>query len=357
MEITIIGAGNGGLAMAADLSLKGFKVNLYSKYEEELSTLISLGGIELEKNNKVQFAKLNKITNNLKEAITNSNIIMVVTPAFAHLEIAELSAHYFNEEQIVLLNPGRTGGALEFNKVLDKKGVKNKPIIGETQTLIYSCRKLSSSKVKILEEKKLLAFSALPASDNEKLFSKIKNLYPQFVAAKNILETSLNNFGTIFHPAPTILNFGRIESKEIFEYYHEGITPTIALFLEKMDLERLQVAKALKVKTETVKDYLKKSYVTKGKTLYELIQNNKAYGGIIAPNKINIRYITEDVPTGLVPIASIANQIGIATPCINSIIKISSVLMNENYLNTGRTAKKLGFQNLSAEEIVKLVTE
>ena len=124
-----------------------------------------------------------------------------------------------------------------------------------------------------------------------------------------------------------------------------------------MDLERLQVAKALKVKTETVKDYLKKSYVTKGKTLYELIQNNKAYGGIIAPNKINIRYITEDVPTGLVPIASIANQIGIATPCINSIIKISSVLMNENYLNTGRTAKKLGFQNLSAEEIVKLVTE
>jgi len=60
------------------------------------------------------------------------------------------------------------------------------------------------------------------------------------------MKTSLDNIGAIFHPAVTVLNAGRIESTNgDFDYYTEGITPSVAMILEKIDQERVCVAEGL----------------------------------------------------------------------------------------------------------------
>jgi len=83
MKITVIGAGNGGLAIASYLALNGHKVNLYSIFQEELEPIIKKGGIELE-GVEEGFAILNKVTDNIELAIDGADLIMIVTPANAH---------------------------------------------------------------------------------------------------------------------------------------------------------------------------------------------------------------------------------------------------------------------------------
>ena len=355
MKVTVIGAGNGGLAIASHLALKGHAVYLYSIFKEELEPIIKKGGIELEGVEEKGFAILDKVTNDIRLAIDSADLIMIVTPANAHAKIARDCAPYLKDNQVVILNPGRTGGALEFDKVLTEEKITNRPIIGEAQTLIYACRKISSTKVVIYGVKKSLSVASFPAKNIERLIKVLNKAYPQFVSAINVLETSLNNIGAIFHPAPTILNSARIESGEKFDYYHEGITPVVATVLESIDRERLEVAKALKVEVQSAIDFLKESYGVEADSLYQAIQNNTAYKGVKAPTAINVRYLTEDIPMSLVPIASIGHQLGVLTPNIDSIIKIGSTMLKTDFWKLGRTAAKLGLCNLSSTEIINLV--
>jgi opine dehydrogenase len=355
MKVAVIGAGNGGLAIASHLALQGHKVNLYSSFQEELDPIIAKRGIELEGVKEAGFTILNKVTNDIELALNDTSLIMIVTPANAHEKVARVCAPYLEANQVVILNPGRTGGALEFDRVLTEEKIGNKPIIGEAQSLIYACRKTSPTKVIIYGVKKSLSIASFPAKNRNKLIKIVNEAYPQFVLAENVLETSLNNIGAIFHPTPTILNSARIELGEKFDYYHEGITPVVATVLENIDMERIEVARALKVRVQSAIEFLRESYGVKADSLYQAIQNNSAYKGVKAPTTIHVRYLTEDIPMSLVPIASIGQQLGILTPNIDSIIRIGSTMLKKDFRISGRTIDKLGLHNLTSNEMIELV--
>jgi opine dehydrogenase len=132
---TVIGAGNGGKAMAAHLALMGFEVTLYNRTFEHIAAIQARGGITLESEDPLGpngFGPLTCITSDMKVAIENGDIIMVVTPAYAHYDIAREAAPYLQPEQIVILNPGRTLGAIEFDRVLDEVDCANGVTVAET---------------------------------------------------------------------------------------------------------------------------------------------------------------------------------------------------------------------------------
>jgi opine dehydrogenase len=64
-----------------------------------------------------------------------------------------------------------------------------------------------------------------------------------------------------------------------------------------------------------------------------------------------MRYIQEDVPASLVPIASIGKMLGIETPIINSIITIASAINGCDYWAEGRTVERLGIQNMNLRDL------
>jgi opine dehydrogenase len=200
-----------------------------------------------------------------------------------------------------------------------------------------------------------VALAALPAAATRRVIRLLSDAYPQFIPAKDVIETSLNNFGAIFHPAPTLLNSGHIERGKTFEYYLEGITPSIGRMLEKLDDERLKVARFLGVKAMSAQEWLEESYGAKGNSIYEAIQNNHAYKGLTAPSGLNTRYIYEDVPCSLVPIASIAKSLGIETPAIDTVIRLANIMTGRNFWFEGRTAEKLGLKGMTVTEIRQLV--
>ena len=353
LSVSVIGAGNGGVAMAGYLAMIGYKVNLYNRTLENILDLIRNPIISLT-GEKTGTGVLNKVTNVMEEAIEGSDIIMVTVPAMGHFQMAREMAPYLKDGQIIVLNPGRTGGALEVYETLRKYKCEKDIIVAEAQTFIYACRATSRNSAHIFQVKNEVTIAAIPSTKTNHVISLLKFAYPQFVPAKDVLETSINNYGAIFHPAPTLLNSGHIERGAPFEYYTEGITPSIGEFLEKMDQERMEIGKALQINTLSAKDWLYESYGAKGKNLYETVQNNPAYRGLQAPKGLGIRYIYEDVPYSLIPMSSMAKELGIKTPAINSIINIAELITGKDFYEEGRTIERLGLKNLSTYEMHNL---
>ncbi len=352
----VIGAGNGGVAMAGYLAMIGYKVNLYNRTLAKILPLMKDLTIYLtgEENG---YGVLNKVTDNIEEAIKDVDIIMVTVPAVGHYIIAKSMAPYIKSNQIIILNPGRTGGALEVYETLLNQRKKNNIIVAEAQSFIYACRSLKFNRAHIFKSKKEVTLAAIPATKTNYVLKLINEAYPQFIPAKDVLETSINNYGAIFHPAPTLLNSGHIERCAPFEYYIEGITPSIGNVLEKLDKERMELGRVLQVDTLSATEWLRETYDAKGKTIFQAIQNNSAYRGLQAPQGLNIRYIYEDVPYSLVPMESMANILGIKTPAISSMIDIAQLMTNEEFRQKGRTANRLGLDGLSVAEMHMLARQ
>jgi len=347
----VIGAGHGGLAMAGALAVKGFTVNLYNRSPERLAEVVRLGGVQLS-GPISGFAQLTTITTDIGQAIAGTDVIMVVLPAIGHRAIAEACAPYLADGQIVVLNPGRTGGALEFNAVLLEKGVRARVTVAEAQTFIFASRTVGPAQSRIFGLKYDVPVAALPSTATPAVVEVLRKAFPQFSAAESVLKTSFDNIGAIFHPAPTLLNSGRIESTAgDFEYYHEGITPSVASIIERMDQERMAVAAALGIEAISAWDWLGVAYGSSGASLYEAVQNNTGYSGIKAPASLQHRYIFEDVPASLVPMASIGEMLGVDTRTIKSVINLASVAHGIDYWQIGRTAARLGLAGMSAAEV------
>lgn len=350
-KFCVLGAGHGGLAMAGHLAIKGFNVNLYNRKRTRIKPVIQRKGIKVE--GEVQgFGKIELASTNIQECIKGVDVLMVVVPAYAHPFIAEVCAPYLKENQVVILNPGRTGGALEFYNVLKQKKLKRFPFIAEAQTFLYASRALGPAHAKIFSIKNSVPLATLPAYWIPGVLKIINRAFPQFIPGDNIFKTSFENIGAIFHPALTILNAGWIESTYgDFEYYIKGASQSVAHVLEKLDRERLDVAAALGIKVMSARAWLYTAYSATGNNLHEAIQDNPGYLGIKAPDRLHHRYVDEDVPMSLVPLASIGDMLKVETPTIKSIIRIASIMRGIDFWKIGRTVQNLGIKGKTIKEI------
>jgi opine dehydrogenase len=359
-KFTVIGAGNGGKAMAAYLAIAGQDVNLFNRTFHHIEVIAKRGGIDLESppGGPHGFGALKKVTDDVQEALEDAEVIMVVIPSSGHAEIARLVAPHLKDGQIVILHPGRTCGAIEFREVLTRCKCKADIVLAEAETFIYASRSEGPSQARIFRVKEAVPLAALPAVDTPKALAAVEHVYPQFIDGVNVLQTGLNNMGAVFHPALAILNAGRIESTHgDFEFYVDGVTPSVARVLEVIDRERVTVASSMGLRARSAMEWLQMAYNVRGETLYEAIQNQSGYYGINAPSTLQHRYISEDVPMSLVPIAALGERYGVSVNGINAIIRLGCILHSTDYWRKGRTLGKLGIKSLSVAELTRYVNE
>jgi len=347
----VLGAGHGGLAMAGHLALMGFPTRLWNRSPERVEQVIDRGGIDVE--GVIEgFGNLELATNEIKPAIKDADVIMVVVPATGHRQVALECAEHLTENQIVVLNPGRTFGALEFMQVLSEKKIRRMPTVAEAQTFIYVSRHTDFARARIMQIKNSVPLAAVPAHKTPNVLETVRKAFPEFVAATNVLETSLDNIGAIFHPTLTLLNASRIESTHgDFEYYLEGVSPSTSKILESADSERVALGTALGVHLHTAREWLYLAYASAGKTLFDAIQSTPGYKGVRAPSTLTHRYILEDVPMSLVPMVSAGKMLGVRTPTLTSLIHLASSIHSKDFMAEGRTVDKLGLSGKSVKEI------
>jgi len=359
-RFTVIGAGHGGKGMAAHLALMGFPVTLYNRTPENINAINARRGIDLKsfEGGPHGFGHLERVTSDMGEALQDADVIMVVVPSTAHADIANLAAPHLEDGQIIVLNPGRTCGALEVTNIFRQRGIKADVTVAEAETLIYASRSDGPAMARLFSIKEAVPIAALPATRTQRVLDALAPAYPQFIDGISVLHTGLNNMGAIFHPALALLNVGRIETTlGEFQFYVDGVSPSVARVLEVLDRERVTVASALGIRARTALEWLQMAYHATGEDLYEAIHNQPGYYGIQAPPTLNHRYITEDVPMSLVPIAALADSYGVSVHGMESIILWACIIHRTDYWRRGRTLDKLGIKDWSVSEITKYVME
>ena len=334
-KVFVCGAGHQGLSMAAHLSISGLEVNLWNRTQEHIQKIIDTGVIRCSGlvSGDAHIANASSDISTVVEGL-----IMVTVPSNAHKDIAKMLSPYVNPNTVIVLNPGRTFGAIEFAEELKRNGVKELPQIAETQTIVYTCRKNGENSASVLALKKDVKIAAIRGSSIDTILSTLPDcLRPYFTPVDSVGYTSLSNIGMILHCAPVLMNVGWIECpKAEFKYYYDGISPTVAALLEKMDFERRAVASAAGYCVESLKQWLERTYDVTGENLHECIRNNEVYREIDAPPTVNTRYLFEDVPNGLVPVEAMGHEYGVETPAITTIIDLACSVMNNDYRKTGR---------------------
>jgi opine dehydrogenase len=247
---------------------------------------------------------------------------------------------------------------LEFVHVLDHCGCEADVTVAEAETLLYAARSEGPAQARIFRIKDAVPVAALPATRTPRVLELLSDAFPGFIDGHSVLQTSLNNMGAIFHPALTLLNAGRIESTGgEFQFYIDGVTPSVARVLEALDRERVTVAASLGIRAQTGMEWLRRAYEATGENLHEAIHNQPGYRGIKAPATLNHRYITEDVPMSLVPIAALGQRYGVRVRGMDSIIRMACIVHRTDYWRRGRTLDRLGIERLSVGEVTRYVIE
>jgi len=351
-RMAVIGAGHGGHAMAAHLTLKGFPVRFCEMphFADNIRPAQERGGIEITGVVGEGFAQPELLTTDIAEAVQGVSHIFVVTQALGHEEVAELCAPHLEENQTIVLFPG-SGGTLQFAKTLGDMGVATKIYLAETVTLPYSCRLRGPAYVHVHSgsgAREVIA--AFPARDTEAVIEASLPVYPTLTPAAHVLEVALYNPNILLHPIGVIFNLGRIEySKGEFWMYKEGFTPSVRRILKALEAERMALLRVLDVEPMSFEEYYEWRY-QKPWSEFATVSSK-------GPASAKTRYITEDIPIGMVLWASLGEMLNVPTPTARALIHISSVIHDTDYWSGGRTMEKLGLAGMTVEELKRYLWE
>jgi len=336
--------------MAGYLGLAGFPVRLYNRSPDRIGPVRARNGVQLEGVLK-GFGPIEEVTTDPEEALADCDVIMVVVPATAHWDIGEACAPYLTDGQIVVLNPGRTFGAIEFHRALEAGGCTAGVVVAEAQSLLVRSRVIGPGQVKVFAVKNAVPLATLRVHLIPRVLDILQPALPQFVPGDNVLNTGLNAVGPALHPAQAVLNAARIEDGTDFEWYGEGISPSVCQVLQSIDEERVAVAETLGIRGITARLWLYMAHNVSGSSLYEVMRANPSYRGIRGPRRLTHRYVVEDIPTCLVPIASVGRALGRPAPTIESIVTLATAMTGTDFRAMGRTIESLGLQDMSVRDL------
>lgn len=361
-NVTVIGAGGGGCAGAAEFTRAGYEVTLYNRSTARLEPLINAGGVHLiAEGTDHGVQKLKAITDSIGAAAA-SKTILVMAPTSALGFYAEQLAPHLTDGHRILLAPGHTAGALYFRKVIRDRRPDLGPLIGETHTLPYICRMTGEGQVTVWRRADRLLASALPASRIDELMETFSPLLPSLNPVGSVLQTSLSNHNAVMHPAGMILNAGWIErTAGDFRYYAEGHTAAVSRVIEAVDRERLEIGRHLDTQLEPFLDaFYAAGYTTeeawRSRSVERAITDSPPNKEIKAPANLDDRYVHEDFGYGLVPFLALAAVAGVDVPATASLVSLAEVATGHPLSRDGLNAEKLGLAGMSRDELIAMVT-
>jgi opine dehydrogenase len=359
--VAIIGAGIGGVYLAAELGVAGFKLRLHDIDDARLADIRAFGGIDVE-GEQGGFAAIEHATSDLRAAVDGADVIIVVTGGNAQAGAARSLAPMLRDSQIILLVQGNTGGSLIVRRALDEAGCRANVDVAEMDNYPYSCRRLAPARIRPIVAKRWLQIAAFPGNRIPAVHARLSPLFPQAAAAPNALYTGLTNANAMLHVANCVANAARIESGDGYRFYAEGVTPAVARLYQAINGERVAVAAALGASVPSLEDWFDRVYGVREASLVETCRrltynSDGPYQATGTPSSLDHKFITEDVPTGLVPMSALGAAVGVPTPAIDALVTIVRNMTGKDFTAEGRTLERLGLGGMGAAEIVRVMNE
>lgn len=309
MKISIIGAGNTGFACAAHLVQKGYDVTVYTRNSEKAAYL------DQKQITSGQFCSgvfSVSVTADLKEALTDADLLIVCTWANAHHEIFEKI--YACADCDVLIFNGNWG-AYEAYQVRSRLYPGSRHCIAEAGGMPYVASFSAKDRnLTVKGVKRTVTVAGVNGFLSDPLLALLHSLYEDVQTTSSVLTTSLEAPNPIIHIPLSLFNLSRIEHHESFSLLTEGFSRRASEYIQGIDRERAALAGRLGVAYEGITKQLNGFWGTSYPTLTELFANNPVYQNVKAPDSVSHRFIAEDLPYGIEPLVSLGTVIGVETP-------------------------------------------
>ena len=354
LVVAIVGTGIGGTEMAGYLGVHGARVRVHDVRNEAVSGIRDRGGLDVT-GIATGFAPVERATTDVAEAVDGAGLIAITTLNNDHRAVARQLAPCLRDGQVVCLIPGYVGGALEFRRALAASGCRARVKLGEMDNFPFTGAVLGGAGVRVASLKRQLQVAALPAADAGDVVEVVRRALPPASPARNVMQTGLATMNPILHVPGMLANQGRLDAGERFQFYGDGITPSVARVVEALDAERVALARAFGVDVPTVRGWLARTYGLEGPELYPLIQrlHREVFTDSPAPGALDARYVTEDVPYGLVPLAELGRLAGVPTPVARALTVLASAALGRDFAGEGRSLGRMGLEGRPLATIIE----
>ncbi len=334
MIVTIVGAGNAGSGNAFVAAENGHEVRILKtsrgvSHDAHFEAMRKNGGLwgidntrsakysDFDHESERTFQPLALVTRDVEEAILGADVIMVFVLVEFHETLARRLAPYLRENQLLILAPGYMGS------VYFHRHCAERPLLSEAESNAHDAFVHEPGCVKVIFRNVRNCLSYLPAEATDRGQAIASELFETYRDTReNIVATALHN------PNLTVHTVGMYAMKPMMDYcakYHPDEVPGMyrdALDEEDLSKDAREVFEAYKVVTP---------------------------GG---PDTFHHRYITEDVPYGLVLMSSLGRAMGVPMPTCDHVVQVVGAVMGRDYFSEGRTLERLGIEHLGREELL-----
>ena len=356
-KVAVVGGGAGGAAAVVELVAAGHEVRFWSRAAQTLAPFKAQGGVAYDGVLGSGLAQPQLMTCDLVEAIEATEVILICLPTFAHRSVALALAHSGSRIPVVL-NPGHTGGALEFCHAFCSLGGAPPPI-AEFSTLTYVARKYTPARVTITGRAKSVRLGALPggkdAADGAQMLFRSAKIVP------DVLACDLANVNMVLHSPGAVLGAAWVEATGgDFTFYVQGMTDGVARVMRALDEERRAVARAFGHELPSLIEEMQaigtvEASIHDVDDLATAISSGEANRQIKAPDSLQHRYYREDFGHGLLPFTALASIAKVDVPVALSLIRIAQTFLGYDLSADGRTAERMGIAGLDRNGLLKLV--
>lgn len=359
MKVAVLGSGNGGHAVAFEWAKAGHDVSMFDfeQFPKTIAAIAKKGGIEASGELK-GFQRIAYAGHDISKVVPDADLVFVVGPAYSTEPFGKACKPYVKLGQMFIICPSSCAGSFVFKQALGLAVEDDSLIIAETSTLPYAVRITGDAHVTIYNRLKGGYFmAALPKKFNQKVFDVLSKVYKEMEVAVNVLQTTLQNANPIIHPSVSLCNTALIERTHGgFLFYEEGVTDGVGRIIEALDIERMAIGKAIGI--QVIPD--PKLGIMQG---YQAVNNYSTgyseapgFKGIMAQPQLDYRYFNEDAGYGLVFFADLARMVGVETPNMNAVLRLSSIVMGRNYEEEqARTMGGLGFGKYDLEGLKEIL--
>lgn len=348
MRIAIIGAGGIGCATAAYLVNGGYRPAMWSP-----------NGVRMQRSgNAARFTCTGALTSTVDvmllqstEELASFDVVLICLPGNAYGEVLSPLAGHWRSGQTLIVSGSLSLCPLWLAEEALARGKTIQAAGWGTTAATAHFRPDSTLRVNPL--RKRIDIAAINGSEQTQPAIEIcqQLLGPRFVAADNLLASTLANINPIAHAAEVIPNLTRMDKGETWPLFG-NFTPVVARLADRLDRERLAIVEAFGFSLPSLQQHYGASYHLPPAPLDAMAAEIDRRGmGPNGPDRLEHRYVIEDAPFGLVFMEALARIAGVATPALSASITVLETVYDRDFRDANFLVRALGLAGTDASAL------
>lgn len=305
-RVGIAGAGSIAFGTAALLAGNGHDPMLWSP--SGAGTVALANGAPLTVEGAIEAELTPRIATSAQKLAEENDCLLIALPAYGHKSVMDALAPHIRDGQHVIVSSHASLGAIYLEQKLAARNVMA-PITAWGTTAVTG-RRQSPVQVRVNTVRKLIDLCTVPSECSDEALALCQRLFgDRFQPRDGLLAISLSNLNPQNHMGIALGNMTRMERGEDWSQ-GQNVTPNVGNLLEALDAERLAIAEALGLKVRTIFEHFHLSFHVPVASISQMNQQMHAAGnGGTGPSTADSRYVTEDVPYGLVLTAALGRLV------------------------------------------------